>query len=135
CPDRDQGVDEARDDSRIQSGLGRANRDFMARRFLAALAILCAAASAAFAQTPYGSVRGTVRDEHLAVLPGATITATAPEVAGVYGATSDSDGTYRLVELPPRRYTPSAGLPDFAKVTRDPASKPARLHAINNIYF
>ena len=59
-------------------------------------------------------------DEQKAVLPGATITAIAPDVGGVFTATSDADGLYRLTDVPPGTYTISAELPSFTKFTREP---------------
>jgi hypothetical protein len=49
--------------------------------------------------TADGSIRGTVRDEQGAVLPGVAITATSPTAPRPVVAVSDADGTYRLLNL------------------------------------
>src|SRR5262245_8674875 len=85
------------------------------------------------AQSPYGSVRGYVYDEQAAVLPGATVTATASDVPGVFTATSDAAGLYRLVDLPPGVYTVAVELPGFAKLTRDPVIVRAGLNVLLDV--
>ncbi|HXH06934.1 MAG TPA: TonB-dependent receptor [Vicinamibacterales bacterium] len=89
----------------------------LTRRALA-LAILWCAAEAA-AQTGSGSLRGYVRDEQGAVLPGVTVTATSPAVIGAVTATTDSEGYYRLLNLPPGEYVLTAELPGFATFRRE----------------
>ena len=77
----------------------------------AVLALVFAAATAAYAQiTADGSIRGYVRDEQQAVLPGVTVTAVGTDVAGTYAATSDTNGYFRLLNVPPGTYTVTAGL-------------------------
>jgi hypothetical protein len=68
--------------------------------------------------TADGTVRGIVRDEQGAVLPGVTITASSPTVAAARIAVSDAEGNYRLVDLPPGEYTIIAELPGFSKFSR-----------------
>ncbi len=65
-----------------------------------------------------GSIRGTVTDEQGGVLPGVTISATSPTVAGTFTAVSDPQGLYRLIDLPPGEYVISAELMGFAKLER-----------------
>lgn len=48
-----------------------------------------------------GSIRGYVRDEQQAALPGVTVTASGTDVAGTHTVVTDSTGLYRLVNLPP----------------------------------
>jgi hypothetical protein len=73
----------------------------------------------AFAQSAgNGSVRGHVRDEQGAVLPGATVTAVSPDAPGTYTAVSDNEGFYRLLDLPPGTYTITTELTNFAKSIR-----------------
>src|SRR4029077_1208324 len=79
-----------------------------------------ACAPAAFAQTPYGSIRGRVYDEQNALLPGTTVTATTPDAAGPFTAISDGEGGYRLVVRPPGPYKRPPHLPAFAPRTREP---------------
>src|SRR5262245_59262610 len=89
--------------------------------------------SVVFAQAPLGSVRGTVVDAQRAVLPGATITATTPDAPGVFTSTSDADGSYRLVDLPPGTYTVTVDLPNFARFIREPVIVRAGLNVLLDV--
>src|SRR5215510_7332601 len=89
--------------------------------------------TAVFAQAPLGSVRGTVVDAQRAVLPGATITATTPDAPGVFTATSDANGEYRLVDLPPGTYTVTVELPGFATFTRESVIVRAGLNVLLDV--
>ncbi len=48
-----------------------------------------------------GSLRGRVLDASGAAIPSASVVLKSPDVAGVFTATSDADGNYRLLDLPP----------------------------------
>src|SRR5512145_2280112 len=73
----------------------------------------------AMAQTSAdGAVRGYVRDEQGAAVPGVTVVATSPTVAAKREAVSDGEGFYRLTNLPPGEYTISAELPGFSRFAR-----------------
>jgi hypothetical protein len=78
-----------------------------------------ATSAEAFAQASDGSIRGYIRDEQGGVLPGVTVTAKSPEVAGSYTAVTDPEGHYRLLNLPPGTYTVSAGLQGFTSFARE----------------
>jgi hypothetical protein len=65
-----------------------------------------------------GAVRGVIRDAGGGVLPGVTVTATSPEVPGTYISLSESDGQYRLLNLPPGVFDVVAELAGFTKYTR-----------------
>lgn len=52
-----------------------------------------------------GTIEGVVTDAQGAVVPGVTVTVTSPNLIRPQSATSDSEGRYRLVNLPPGRYT------------------------------
>ena len=84
-------------------------------RVMALAAIALTVASAGFAQTT-GRVQGIARDSEGAPLPGVTITATAPVLPGNVTAVTDSDGSFRLLSLPPGVYTLSAALEGFNTV-------------------
>ena len=101
--------------------------------FLAVGAICVAFTAAASAQSPYGSVRGHVYDEQKAVLAGVAIRATSPDAPGVFTATTDADGLFRLVDVPPGRYSVSAELPKFAKLTREPVIVRAGLNVLLDV--
>jgi hypothetical protein len=65
-----------------------------------------------------GTVRGVVHDEQGGVLPGVTMTAASPTVAGASTTISEADGSYRLLNLRPAEYTITAELPGFSKYVR-----------------
>jgi hypothetical protein len=83
---------------------------------LVGLALFVALGSA-FAQTE-GSIRGYIRDEQAAVLPGVSIIATSPDVARPYTTVSDQEGYYRLLNLPPGEYSVKAELQGFETFVR-----------------
>ena len=90
-------------------------------RHIATLLVVFVVASvpAAHAQiVSEGSIRGVIRDAQGAVLPGATISASSPTVAGLRTTVSDSQGDYRLTDLPPGEYTITGELQGFSKVSR-----------------
>ena len=82
------------------------------------LALLLAASlvipALAFGQAGDSSIRGTVTDESGAVLPGVTITATSPALIAAEVVITDSQGTYRLLNLPVGDFTVEASLSGFA---------------------
>src|SRR5947209_6120466 len=93
----------------------------LAGRFAVALVTLSilGVSAAAWAQaTTEGNIRGYVKDEQGAILPGVTIVATSPTVAGARTAVSDAEGSYRLLNMPPADYTVTAELQGFSKFSR-----------------
>ncbi len=88
-------------------------------KLLAVAMLVLACAEEALAQTTEGSIRGYIRDEQGAVLPGVTVTATSPDVAGTYSAVADPDGLYRLMNLAPGTYTVAATLQGFSRFARE----------------
>ncbi|HET7219525.1 MAG TPA: carboxypeptidase-like regulatory domain-containing protein [Vicinamibacterales bacterium] len=82
------------------------------KRLLLALAMLAVSAAAA-AQEQRGSIEGIVRDSSGGVLPGATIEARSPSMAGLQTTVTDTGGLYRFPALPPGRYEVSATLQGF----------------------
>jgi TonB dependent receptor/Carboxypeptidase regulatory-like domain/TonB-dependent Receptor Plug Domain len=82
------------------------------KKLLFALAALALAASAA-AQEQRASVEGTIRDSSGAVMPGVTVDARSPNMAGMQSTTTDAAGTYRFPALPPGRYELTATLQGF----------------------
>src|SRR6185369_7811814 len=74
----------------------------------------------AFSQTnAEGSIRGIVRDEQGAVLPGATVSAVGASEALPVSAVTDSTGAYRLLTLQPGTYTVKAQLQGFSESLRN----------------
>lgn len=82
--------------------------------------VVCAVAAVSAQSTVGGSVRGVVKDEQGAVLPGVRITATSVSAPETYTAVSDGEGYYRLTDLPPGDYKVSAALEGFATLVREP---------------
>jgi hypothetical protein len=72
-----------------------------------------AAATPAIAQEQRASIEGTIRDSSGGVLPGVTVEARSPSLAGVETTVSDSAGTYRFPALRPGRYEVTATLQGF----------------------
>ncbi|MBI4476108.1 MAG: TonB-dependent receptor, partial [Acidobacteria bacterium] len=73
----------------------------------------------AAAQGGDGSLRGTIKDEQGGALPGVTVTATSPALLKPVVAVTDSEGNYRLINLPPGTYTVTAELTGFAVLHRE----------------
>src|SRR5262245_66324432 len=79
-------------------------------RIMPATLALCLAfpATSVGAQTATtGTIEGIVTDPNGAVVPGATIKVTSPNLIRVQTATSDTQGRYRIANLPPGKYTVS----------------------------
>lgn len=82
--------------------------------FALLLAALLAIPALAFGQGGDSSIRGTVSDDSGAVLPGVTITASSPALIQPETTVTDSQGTYRLLNLPVGTFTIEASLSGFA---------------------
>jgi hypothetical protein len=83
---------------------------------LAGIAILLP--TSAFAQK--GQIAGIVRDSSGGVLPGVTVEVTSPAlIEKVRSTTSDSNGQYRITNLPVGTYTVSFTLEGFQKQVRE----------------
>src|SRR5262245_250108 len=92
----------------------------MPRTLLVSIAATLLLASIdASAQTGDGSVRGYVKDEQGAVLPGVTVTATSPALIRPVTSVTDAAGYYRLLNLPPGTYAVSAELQGFSTGRRE----------------
>lgn len=65
------------------------------------------------AQLTTSAINGVVRDQTLAALPGATVTATNTETGRVRATTSSGQGSYRIDGLPPGAYTIRVELSGF----------------------
>ena len=82
--------------------------------FALLLAASLALPALAFGQGGDSSIRGTVTDDSGAVLPGVTITATSSALIAAEVTVTDSQGGYRLLNLPVGTFTIEASLPGFA---------------------
>jgi len=69
--------------------------------FVVALSLALVATSA-FAQTSTtGSIEGSVTDPNGAAVKGATVTATSPNLIKAQTATTDDNGRFQILNLPP----------------------------------
>jgi hypothetical protein len=84
---------------------------------VALLAVL--ATGVATAQERFGGIAGIVTDSSQAPVPGATVTATNKQTGAARVVVSGTDGTYRLPDLEPGRYTVTVELQGFQKVQAD----------------
>jgi Carboxypeptidase regulatory-like domain len=84
---------------------------------LVVLSVLTAGPAAA--QSGDGSLRGYVKDEQGGVLPAVTVTGTSPALLAPVVAVTDSDGYYRLNNLPPGAFEIKSELARFATYRRD----------------
>jgi hypothetical protein len=91
----------------------------MRRRLeLMALFTVLTAGPAAAQVSSEGTVRGVIRDTEGGVLPGVTVTAVGPAAPGTHIGFSESDGQYRLLNLPPGVFDVVAELAGFTKYIR-----------------
>jgi hypothetical protein len=84
------------------------------RRRSSFLVFILLAAFTAEAQTDQGSIRGTVRDQTKAVIPGATIVVANQRTGGHRNAVSDERGSFLVTNLRPSEYTIEVSAPQFA---------------------
>src|SRR6185369_16296442 len=72
----------------------------------ALLACFALFAGSAFAQTSTtGSIEGTVTDQTGASVPGIAVKVTSPNLISAQTATTDESGRYKILNLPPGKYT------------------------------
>jgi outer membrane receptor protein involved in Fe transport len=83
--------------------------------------LLAGLAFPAAAQRTTGTVSGVVKDTSGAVLPGVTVSVTGPNVVGAQTATTNGEGFYRILNLPPGEYDIAFSIAGFKTVTRKAA--------------
>jgi hypothetical protein len=66
-----------------------------------------------------GAINGKVVDSSEGVLPGVTVTISAPQMQGSQTAVTNEEGNYRFPGIPPGTYTVRYELPGFASVVRE----------------
>jgi hypothetical protein len=86
------------------------------RCWLVALVMVTTAISAS-AQVQSGSITGTVRDGQGGVLPGVLVTLTGAGPTQTY--TTEAEGQYRFLNVPPGTYSMTVSLPGFQTVIRE----------------
>jgi len=82
--------------------------------------LVCALATAAFAQDPTGTIEGTVSDATSAALAGAKVSVRNLDTGFTREATSAADGFYRLLLIPVGRYALTVEAPQFARLVQEP---------------
>jgi Carboxypeptidase regulatory-like domain/TonB-dependent Receptor Plug Domain len=88
----------------------------MTRLTLVGMFVLSLALPAA-AQTPGGNVTGSVRDEQGAAVPGSEVTVHGSDAT--FRFTTNGDGAFRFLDLPPGAYQLAAALSGFRTATRE----------------
>ena len=88
------------------------------RTTLWTLAFVLLLAPVALAQNPTGTLTGTVTDDSGAGLPGVTVTATSPALAGERIAQTGANGGYRIGTMPAGEYRVTYELEGFATKVR-----------------
>src|SRR5687768_3249099 len=89
----------------------------MRNRVLGAMALALLASPSLFAQRTTGSIVGTVRDESGGVLPSVAVSLVGPTIVGTQTTTTNEDGFYRLLNLPPGAYDLTFTLSGFRTLT------------------
>lgn len=89
---------------------------------LCLVALLLVLPTAAFGQTvgaTTGAINGRVVDSSESVLPGVTVTISAPQMQGTQTAVTNAEGNYRFPGIPPGTYSVRYELPGFGTVVRE----------------
>lgn len=87
------------------------------KRFSIVGAFLLAIAFPAAAQTQGGSITGSVRDEQSTAVPGSAVAVQGSDAT--YSFTTEGDGAFRFLNLPPGPYRITATLSGFRSAVRD----------------
>ena len=88
-----------------------------ARLLIVALLTCLATTSVAFAQVQSGNISGTVKDDQGGVLPGVLVTLQGNGPSQTL--TTETNGQFRFLNLPPGTYSVTAALQGFRTVIRD----------------
>jgi outer membrane receptor protein involved in Fe transport len=85
--------------------------------FVLALSLALLAANALAQTTTTGSIEGLITDPNGAIVKGATVTATSPNLITPQTATTGDNGRYQILNLPPGMYKVTVDAGGFAKYT------------------
>src|SRR5690349_10411217 len=101
---------------------------------IVSLQLLVSIPGVTFAQGVNAGIAGIVKDSSGAVLPGVTVEAASPAlIEKVRTAVTDSDGSYRILDLRPGVYSVTFSLPGFNAVKRAGITLPASFTATVNV--
>jgi hypothetical protein len=92
-------------------------KDHFPRWIAVAMAMALLIPTFVFAQAGGSTLSGRVSDSSGGAVPGVTVTAVNTQTGFQRNAVTESDGTYRLLAVPPGTYTVTAELSGFATVT------------------
>src|SRR4029453_7003091 len=88
----------------------------MSKGLLLGIACLVILPASAFAQA---TITGTAKDASGAVMPGVTVEATGPALLAPRSVVTESNGVYRILDLPPGIYKLDFSLSGFTRVVRE----------------
>ncbi len=96
---------------------GRSLINFFTRLLstLPLILVISVLATIAFAQVDQARIKGVVRDQNNAVVPGATVTIKNDRTGDLRTATSSEDGSFAVTNLKPSSYTITVTAQNFAK--------------------
>jgi hypothetical protein len=97
---------------------------------LCLLAVLLLAGRTAYAQSTTGTISGRVTDAQGLAIPGATVTATSPNLQGVRKTVTSENGDYILTLLPSGAYSVTFALAGFDPQTRSVTVAPTQVVAL-----
>jgi outer membrane receptor protein involved in Fe transport len=88
------------------------------RRLIAATSLVVVLAFPALAQRTTGAITGTAKDATGAVLAGVAISVSGPNIVGSQTTTTNEQGFYRILNLPPGDYEVVVNISGFKSVTK-----------------
>jgi hypothetical protein len=94
-------------------------------------AFVLSVAGTAYGQVPTGTISGRVTDQAGLAVPGATVTATSPNLQGERTVVTSEFGDYAMPLLPPGDYTVTFVLSGFQNVMRTVAVAPTQVVSLD----